>query len=123
MTALELFETYPKAAEVVSTYYKNAFINSMTGSEIDEEFKEFAKAQMVDNEYIITFIDSNPRGLFDVFDENGFFIETLFMEQKFHFTIVNDGEVVLAEPQSFDTRIECDKAAIEAAMKLLNDEL
>lgn len=123
MTGLQLFETYPKAAEVVSTYYKNVFIDSMTGSEIDEEFKEFAKAQILDNEYITTFVDSNPRGLFDVFDENGFFIETLYMENKFHFTIVNDGEVVLAEPESFDTRIECDKAAIESAMKLLNDEL
>jgi hypothetical protein len=43
MTGLQLFEAYPKAAEVVSTYYKNVFIDSMTGSEIDEEFKEFAK--------------------------------------------------------------------------------
>ena len=33
------------------------------------------KQQSFDNEYVATFIDSNPRFLFDVFDDNEIYIQ------------------------------------------------
>lgn len=123
MTALELLETYPKAANMISQFYQQRLIQSMNTDNVPEDFKELLKQQNFDNLYVSKFLDANPRILFDVFDENGIFVETLYMENKFHFTIVNEGEGVLAEPESFDTRIECDRFAIRSAIKLLNDKL
>jgi hypothetical protein len=123
MTALELLETYPKAANMISQFYQQRLIQSMNTDNVPEDFKELLKQQNFDNLYVSKFLDANPRILFDVFDENGIFVETLYMENKFHFTIVNEGEGVLAEPESFDTRMECDRSAIRSAMKLLNDKL
>lgn len=121
MTSLELLEAYPKAAAILSQFYQKKLIDSMNTEDVPEDYKEVLRQQTFDNQYVAKFVHANPRILFDVFDENGFFIETLYMEGKFHYTIVNDGEVTVTEPQAFDTRIECDRSAIEAAMKLLND--
>jgi len=63
MTAKELFEKYPKSGEVIVKYYTDVFMNSLNTEDITEEFKELAKTQMLDNEYIQSFIDSNPRGM------------------------------------------------------------
>lgn len=123
MTSLELLETYPKAANMISQFYHKRLIDSMNTDDVPEDYKEMLKQQTFDNQYVAKFVHANPRILFDVFDENGIFIETLYMENKFHFTIVNGEEGVLAEPESFDTRIECDRFAIRSAIKLLNDKL
>lgn len=123
MTGLELLNKYDKAATVVKQFYLDKLTESLKTSELPEDYKTFVKAQNLDNEQIGSLIDANPRSLFDVFDKYGYYIETLFMESMFHFTVVKDGEIALVNEKPLDRRIDCDREAMEGAMKLLNDSL
>lgn len=131
MKGLELLETYPKAAKVINEFYRSKMMNSMETDDVPEEFKEMLKEQSFDNEYIATFIDSSPRFLFDVFDENGIYITTPVSAADGHFRweIVTDHENVLTEEHEtyssefLNTRKEAEKAAIEHAFAILNDKL
>jgi hypothetical protein len=125
MTGAELLETYPKAAKVIGEFYNNKLIDSMNDSSegVSEEFKDMLKQQSFDNEYVAAFIDSNPRFLFDVFDENDIYINvTAFPNSLFIYSIVGDiAEVGSAETSN--NRKEAEKLAIEEAFKILNDKL
>ena len=128
MKGIELLETYPKAATVIKDFYNNKLIDSVSNSseEIPEEFKEMIKQQSFDNEYVAAFIDSNPRFLFDVFDNNELNIEILVMysdrPSMFTYTVV-EGDLIHTEPTKYNSRIEAEKVAIEEAFKLLNERL
>jgi len=128
MKGIELLETYPKAATVIKEFYNNKLIDSVSNSseEIPEEFKEMIKQQSFDNEYVATFIDSNPRFLFDVFDDNELNVEILVMysdrPSMFTYTVV-EGDLIHTEPTKYNSRIEAEKVAIEEAFKLLNERL
>lgn len=132
MTAKELFEKYPKAGEAIIKYYTDVFMNSLDTEDITEEFKELAKTQMLDTEYIQSFIDSNPRGTFDVFDENGIYITTPVSAADgphFRWEIQTDYENVLTEEHEtyssefLNTRKEAEAAAIKKAFEILNHKL
>lgn len=126
MKAIELLETYPKAAKVINEFYRSKIMNSMETEDVPDEFKEMLKQQEFDNEYIATFVDANPRMLFDVFDQNELYIEILVMYSDrpsiFTYTVV-EGDLVHTEPTKYDSRIEAEKVAIEKAFTILNDKL
>ena len=125
MKGIELLETYPKAATVIKEFYNNKLIDSVSNSseEIPEEFKEMIKQQSFDNEYVAAFIDSNPRFLFDVFDENDIYINvTAFPNSLFHYSIVGDIAEV-GSTETFFTRIEAEKLVIKEAFQILNNKL
>ena len=123
MKAVELLETYPRAAEVINEFYHTKMIESMDTSDVSQEYKDLLKEQEFDNEYVATFVDANPRMLFDVFDSNHIYINiTAFSNSLFHYSIV--GEIAEAESkETFNTRIMAEKLAIETAFQLLNDKL
>jgi hypothetical protein len=128
MKGTELLETYPKAAKVIGEFYNNKLIDSMNDSSegVSEEFKDMLKQQSFDNEYVAAFIDSNPRFLFDVFDDNELNVEILVMysdrPSMFTYTVV-EGDLIHTEPTRYNSRIEAEKVAIEEAFKLLNERL
>ena len=128
MKGIELLETYPKAATVIKDFYNNKLIDSVSNSseEIPEEFKEMIKQQSFDNEYVATFIDSNPRFLFDVFDDNELNVEILVMysdrPSMFTYTVV-EGDLIHTEPTKYNSRIAAERVAIEKAFQILNDKL
>jgi hypothetical protein len=124
MTGAELLETYPKAAVAIKEFYNLKMIDSLQeDNNIPEEFRNMVKEQQFDNEYVATFIDSNPRFLFDVFDENEIYINiTVFHNKLFIYSIMGDVEKV-GSTETSNTRKEAEKLAIEEAFKLLNDKL
>lgn len=128
MKAVELLEKYPETAKVISEFYNNKLIDSMNDSseEVSEEFKEMLKQQSFDNEYVASFIDSNPRFLFDVFDAYELHIEILVMYSDrpsiFTYTVV-EGDLIHTEPTKYNSRIEAEKVAIEKAFEILNEKL
>jgi hypothetical protein len=126
MTAKELFEKYPKSGEVIVKYYTDVFMNSLNTEDITEEFKELAKTQMLDNEYIQSFIDSNPRGTFDVFDANDInIIIHAYTEEpptEFGYSIPQEGDKS-ATMTIYQTRKEAEEAAVERAFEILNEKL
>jgi hypothetical protein len=121
MKAIELLETYPKAATVIKEFYYEKMINSLQeDNDIPQEFKDMVKAQQFDSEYIATFIDNNPRFLFDIFDANKIYIgvvpNQLIGGMEFKYTI---GEISGEKP----TRKEVEMVAVEKAFEILNDKL
>ena len=126
MIAIELLETYPRAAEVINEFYRSKMIESMDTADVPDDFKEMLKQQEFDNEYVAKFIDANPRILFDVFDSNSVYIEILvdLTKDDALFSYVIDGNMMdNVEGILYNSRIEAEKVAIEKAFQLLNDKL
>lgn len=117
MKGLELLETYPKAAKVINEFYHIKMIESMNTEDVSQEYKDLLKEQEFDNEYVATFIDANPRILFDVFDDHEIYIN--ISAPKFSFSIGTGGVI----SGTLKTRKEAEKAAILHAFQLLNDKL
>jgi hypothetical protein len=121
MTGAELLETYPKVADAIKEFYYRKMIDSLQeDNNIPEEFKDMVKAKQFDNEYFATFIDNNPRFLFDIFDSNNINIVIhVYTEEpptEFAFSILD-------YDQLYPTRKEAEAAAIEEAFKILNEQL
>ena len=123
MKAIELLETYPKAATVIKEFYYGKMINSLQeDNDIPQEFKDMVKAQQFDSEYVATFIDTNPRFLFDIFDANGVYIEiTILIDTNPRFMYHVNGEVNV-EP-FYTSRKEAEAVAVEKAFEILNEKL
>jgi hypothetical protein len=124
MTGAELLETYPKAAAAIKEFYYGKMIESLEeDNDIPQEFKDMVQAQQFDSEYVATFIDTNPRFLFDIFDENDIYINvTAFPNKLFIYSLV--GEVAeVGSTETSNTRKEAEKLAIEEAFKILNNKL
>ena len=128
MKAVELLEAYPKAANAIGEFYHGKMVSSLEndGDIIPEDFKEMIKSQEFDNEYLAKFIDSNPRFLFDVFDDNELNVEILVMysdrPSMFTYTVV-EGDLIHTEPTKYNSRIAAERVAIEEAFQILNDKL
>jgi hypothetical protein len=125
MTGAELLETYPKAAVAIKEFYYGKMINSLEeDNEIPQEFKDMVKAQQFDSEYIATFIDNNPRFLFDIFDENGIYITTPVAASDGYFRWEIHSEAEVYETSEYlNNRKLAETAAIEEAFKILNEQL
>lgn len=127
MTGLELLEAYPKAAVAIKEFYYGKMVDSLSeDSDIPQDFKEMIKSQQFDSEYVATFIDNNPRFLFDIFDANSVYIEILVdyskNEAEFTYGVIDDDEMN-TESTIYKSRIEAEKVAVEKAFQLLNDKL
>lgn len=118
-----LLENNPYATEAVREWFMQKFLISFKQGNVAKDFKESVFQSIISNEKIVKVIGSNPRSLFDLFDENHLFIETMYMEGSFHYTISNGENVILSNKQTYKTRKECDLASVEDAFKLLNDKL
>jgi hypothetical protein len=119
MTVKELFEKYPEAADAIVKSYSETFVKSIENTDTPEEFKQFARQQQIDHEYVMEFIESNPRGTFDFFDSNDIYIQTIVYPDKTFTCSVNE----LGTINSFPTRKEAETYAIEAAFQILNEKL
>lgn len=126
MNGKTLLETYPKAAKVIKQHFVNQLVKSLETADLPEDFKEFARQQEIDNDKIGTLIDSQPRGLFDVFDDNELHVEILVMYSDrpsiFTYTVI-EGDLIHTQPTKYTSRIEAERVAIEKAFEILNDKL
>jgi hypothetical protein len=120
MEALKLLEKYPLSTEVVREWFINKMVESVKGDDtVPEDFKNYMLEQGIPNDKLCIFIDSSPRSLFDVFDENNVIIIIKYHE-NFGFTWA----VEEADDQSFyKTRKESEIFAIEAAFEILEQQL
>ena len=122
MTGAELLETYPKAAVAIKEFYYGKMIDSLEeDNDIPQEFKDMVQAQQFDSEYVATFIDTNPRFLFDIFDANNVFIQISTDIENNCFRWSLDGGHV--ESNDYTSRKEAEASAVEEAFKILNEKL
>lgn len=123
MSALELLEKYDKASLVVKQYYLDKLLESLKSEELPDYYKEFIKAQDFGNEDIAKMINSNPRNLFDVFDNHKIYINiTSFSDGSFSYSIMGDIAAV-GSSEMFKSRVEAEKKVIEEAFEMLNKKL
>jgi hypothetical protein len=104
---------------VIRAWFLEQMIESLNDQSVPDEFKDFMRDQGIDNIKLSIMIDSNPRMLFDVFDENDLFIE-IFMYPDVTFTCKIGNE---ATTNSWKTRKEAEMFAIEAAFEILENKL
>lgn len=126
MTGAELLETYPKAAVAIKEFYYAKMIESLQeDNDIPQEFKDMVKAQQFDSEYVATFIDTNPRFLFDIFDANSVYIEILvdYKGNPLFTYVINNDIMGNVEAILYNTRKEAEAVAVEKAFEILNEKL
>ena len=124
MKAIDLLETYPKAATVIKEFYYEKMINSLQeDNDIPQEFKDMVKAQQFDSEYVATFIDNNPRFLFDIFDANGIFISIKYSLDGFTWSNMQSDASELKDTTIYLFRKEAETVAVEKAFEILNNKL
>jgi hypothetical protein len=121
MNGKTLLETYPKAADIVKQHFTEKLLESLNNADLPDDFKEFARQQQIDNDKIGELIDSQPRGLFDVFDDNSVFIQISVDLENNCFRYSFDGGRV--ESNDYTTRKEAEIAAVEKAFEILNDKI
>lgn len=121
MKAIELFEKYPLATEVVRDWFIRKMVESVNeDSDVPEDFKKFMIEQGIPNERLSIFIDTNPRSLFDVFDENDIIIIIGYHENfGFNYAVCEDKD----QQRYYKTRKEAESFAIEFAFEMLEDKL
>lgn len=120
MIAKKLLENNPLSANLIKEWIFNKLVESIKqDSNVPEDFKEYMLNEGIDNEKIAIFIDSNPRNLFDLFDEYNIVIE-IFLYPNNEFTTKIGKQ---ATTNSWKKRIEAEDFAIEAAFEILEQIL
>jgi hypothetical protein len=104
---------------VIKQWFLSKLLDSLNDTSFPEDFKEFVKAQDLEDDKIATMLDANPRVLFDVFDEHKVYIQINVNTPYFSYSI-NEGDIISGP---WETRIEAEKEAIEQAFKLLEEKL
>jgi hypothetical protein len=119
MKGVDLLNKYTASAEIIREWFLEKMIESLQTTDVPDDFKNMMKQTGIDNEKLAIMIDSNPRMLFDVFDENKIFIEIfLYPDETFTCKIGNQ-----ATTNSWKTRKEAELFAIEAAFEILESNL
>ena len=130
MNGKELLDAYPKATQLIKRWFLNKMREYMkTSEEVPDDFKKYMEERGIASPILISMMDKNPSFLFKTFDEMGIYIETpLVIEPnkvRFTWDIFVNGIYPFGTTK-YDTRIESESAAIEAAMSYIDkhfDEL
>jgi len=117
---LELLKKYPKAAVVVKSHFLEIMLESLNTDSLPDDFKEHVRVQGINDDMVKKVLEKAPRNLFDVFDDNGIFINITFDHEDRIFRYSVDGEV---DSQNYLFRRAAEEAAITEAFSLLNQKL
>jgi len=119
MKTNELLAKYPLATEVIRKSYFDKMIASVeSAKDIPEEFKQSLMNEAITDERLIIFIDSMPRTLFDVFDDNEIYIAVFYTPNTFMVSI-NQSDLGL----KYNTRKEAELSVIAEAFRLLEEKI
>lgn len=119
MTGIELLTTYPKAGQVIKQWFLEQMLDGLNDKDLPEDFKTYVREQDINNDKIGKLIELSPRALYDVFDDHKVIIDiTYFQGPTFWFSINCS-----VDDTKFETRKECERAAIQQAFKILNEKL
>ena len=129
MIDLEFLQKYLLTTELIKDWFHQRMIESFRDPEIAEEFKEFVLEQGIELDKLAFLINSNPRMLFDVFDENDIIIYFMIFSSpegvRFSAAIHTGNDEVKPNPigKQYNTRKEAEHFAVEAAFDILETKL
>jgi hypothetical protein len=130
MNSRKLLEKNPLSANVIKEWFLNKLLESIKRDDtVPQDFKDYVLAEGITDEKVAIFIDSNPRSLFDVFDENDIIIYSIIFSTpegiKFSGAIHTGNGEIKPNPigKQYDIRKEAELFAVEAAFELLEQQL
>ena len=117
---IEILKQHPKAAQVMKDYYIDLMIES--AQDLPAHFKEFLQEKGLEMSNIAEMMETAPRNLFDVFDEQGIFINvsTTNNGKSFQCDVSRD---LQGESQAANTRKEADLKGVTLAIEMLEKKL
>jgi hypothetical protein len=117
---LELLQKYPEAGKMVKNHFLSRMLDSLNDDNLPDDFKEHVRAMGIDDDKVASMIGNAPRSLFDVFDDNDLFINTIFdyTDRVFRWSV--NGEM---NSQTYIFRKAAEQDAVAEAFKLLNKKL
>jgi hypothetical protein len=117
---IELLKENPKTAKLLHDYYINLMIESST--DLPAHFAEYIRDQGLEMSNIASMMETAPRNLFDVFDEQGIFINisTTNNGKSYQCDVSQD---LKGESQGADTRKEADLKGVTLAIEMLEKKL
>lgn len=119
MKGIELLEKYTESAKIIRAWFLEKMIESLQTADVPDDFKQMMRETGIEDDKLAIMIDSNPRMLLDVFDDNDIVIEnSLYPDGTFTIKIGNQ-----ATTQSWKTRKESELFAIDAAFEILENKL
>lgn len=117
---LELLQKYPEASKVVKSYYLEMMLSTLNDDSLPENFKEYVREMGIDDDKLSKMLSGSSRSMFDVFDDNGIFINITFDHEHRVFRYSVDGEV---DSQDYLFRKAAEQEAVAEAFKILNERL
>ena len=122
MEGLELLKKHPLSAKLIREWFMEKMIESLNNDSITDEFRQFMREQSIDDDKLGVMIDSNPRMLFDVFDDNEIYLNIFRVKNIFMWSLYDIEEQIL-DGRVFNTRKEAELFAVEAAFEILENKL
>lgn len=119
MKSIELLNKYPLSTKVIKDWYMEEMLKSLKVNDIPEDFKQSVLKEGVSDERLAEVITIQPRGLFDVFDENNLVISIFINNSKFGYRINN----LIGFTEEFSTRKETELQSIQDCFKFLEEKL
>ena len=115
----ELFETYPKAAKVVCSWFLDKMLESLDTNKIPDDYKETIRKQGLPSDKVSTMVENNPRALFDVFDKHQIYIETVIDSDIMFWWKIGENQSSVG----YDDRKSAEMDAVREAFKLLDEKV
>ena len=117
MKGIELLEKYPESAKIIRAWFLEKMIESLQTADVPDEFKDMMRETGIEDDKLSIMIDSNPRMLLDVFDDNDIIISISYSSK---FMIAING---FDHGERYKTRKEAELVAIDAAFEILENKL
>lgn len=117
MKGINLLNKYTASAEIIREWFLEKMIESLQTTDVPDDFKNMMKQTGIENDKLAIMIDSNPRMLFDVFDNNDIIISISYSSK---FMIAING---FDHGERYKTRKEAELVAIDAAFEILESNL
>lgn len=120
MNILNLLMKYNSSSVIIKEYFTKKMIESFEeDSNVPEQFIEFMREQGIIDEQLAKMLDVSPRALFDVFDDNGLYIQIEGDNKNgWSWEVASRIENAVCA-----TRREAERNAVEAAFELLDTKI
>ncbi len=119
-----ILNNYPKTAQLLQDYYTTMMLASIDRANIPDDFKETIKKDGISLDKIEIIVNSNPRHLFEFFDDRSMYIDIKAnFDGTFQYALLDGNVSNLGSLDKFKTRKQADAAAIEAAISTLENKL
>lgn len=122
MKGIDLLNKYTASAEIIREWFLEKMIESLQTTDVPDDFKNMMKQTGIENDKLAIMIDSNPRMLFDVFDDNEIYLNIFTVKNIFMWSFYDIEEQIL-DGRVFNTRKEAELLAIEKAFEILEERL